>query len=61
LNEIKNHSFFQSIDWRELENKSIPPPFIPKIDGESDLSNIDKMFTKEAPKETPENNMYLHK
>ena len=31
------------------------PPFVPKISSEDDLGNIDKMFTKEPARETPEN------
>jgi Protein kinase C terminal domain len=34
---------------------------VPKIEDENDLSNIDKMFTREHPTETPENNLLLQK
>jgi len=27
--EIKAHPFFKSVDWAKLENKEIPPPFVP--------------------------------
>jgi Protein kinase C terminal domain len=37
-----------------LAAKKVKPPYIPPLDGNSDLSNIDKMFTREAPRETPE-------
>lgn len=32
----------------------IIPPFIPEIDHSLDLKNIDKMFTREPPRETPD-------
>lgn len=30
-NEIKAHSFFSSINWDDLEQKKIPPPFTPSV------------------------------
>lgn len=30
-NEIKTHSFFLSINWKDLEEKKIPPPFTPNV------------------------------
>lgn len=30
-NEIKAHSFFSSINWDDLIQKKIPPPFTPKV------------------------------
>ena len=61
MNEIKNHAFFADIDWESLEHKITKPPFIPKIESEYDLSNIDKMFTQETPNETPDDNMLTQK
>lgn len=28
--EVKNHSFFKSIDWDKLEHREIRPPFVPR-------------------------------
>lgn len=56
LNDIKEHPFFAPIDWELLYQKKIIPPFVPKIDHNLDLGNIDKMFTREAPRETPDDN-----
>ena len=36
-------------------------PFIPTIESDLDLRNIDKLFTKEKPAETPEVSMLLQK
>jgi serine/threonine protein kinase len=46
--EIMEHPFFASIDWGRLYRKQIPPPFKPKIDGQSgtpDTSNFPNAFT----------------
>jgi len=43
--DIKNHKFFESIDWVKLEKKEITPPFKPKIRYQGDVRNFDKMFT----------------
>ena len=44
--DIKNHKFFESIDWVKLEKKEITPPFKPKIRYQGDVRNFDKMFTE---------------
>jgi hypothetical protein len=36
-----------------MAEKKVQPLFKPKIDSEVDLSNIDRAFTREDPKETP--------
>ena len=36
-------------------------PFVPQIENDLDLRNIDKLFTKEKPQETPEESMLLQK
>ncbi|XP_072306881.1 serine/threonine-protein kinase Sgk3 [Eucyclogobius newberryi] len=47
FNEIKNHEFFISINWDDLEQKKIPPPFTPKVSCPDDISNFDTEFTNE--------------
>jgi len=51
--EIKDHPFFLEIDWIKLYNKELKPPFIPEIQNEEDISQIDQLFTNELPQETP--------
>lgn len=51
--EIKNHAFFKDIDWEQLYNKEIEPPFIPVVNDEEDVTQIDPLFTNELPQETP--------
>jgi len=54
INEIKNHEFFKGVDWVAMLAKQVPTPFVPPTKDITDLGNIDKMFTKERPTETPE-------
>ena len=42
-----------------MYNKEIKPEFVPTITSELDVGNIDKMFTKEQPAETPEVSILL--
>lgn len=50
--EIKEHPFFQTIDWNALEAKEIPAPFIPNVKSAEDIANIDEEFTSEPAAET---------
>ncbi|XP_042366816.1 serine/threonine-protein kinase Sgk3-like [Plectropomus leopardus] len=47
FNEIKAHSFFSSINWDDLDQKKIPPPFTPNVSSCCDISNFDPEFTDE--------------
>lgn len=43
--ELRAHHFFDDIDWENLKQKKIPPPFVPHIANELDTSNFDPEFT----------------
>ncbi|KAH8594293.1 BPK2, Sch9-like camp-dependent protein kinase catalytic subunit [Bisporella sp. PMI_857] len=43
--ELKEHPFFDDIDWVALTKKQITPPFKPKLKSETDTSNFDPEFT----------------
>jgi len=49
---IKDHPFFEEMDWVALQNKEIDPPFKPNISGDKDISNFDEEFTAETPQLT---------
>ncbi|KAG7277379.1 hypothetical protein CRUP_033334 [Coryphaenoides rupestris] len=51
--EVKNHLFFRNMDWNGLLAKKVKPPFVPTIQGTSDVSNFDDEFTSEVPVLTP--------
>ncbi|XP_040199197.1 protein kinase C theta type isoform X2 [Rana temporaria] len=44
---IRQHCFFQDIDWERLEKRQIEPPFKPKVKSANDCSNFDKEFLNE--------------
>ena len=50
---VLKHPFFNNIDLEKLERKEIPPPFVPTIGAEDDVSNFDTFFTSEPAKITP--------
>ncbi|KAE8598927.1 hypothetical protein XENTR_v10016993 [Xenopus tropicalis] len=45
--DIKNHAFFASINWADLVEKKMTPPYDPHVNGPDDISNFDKEFTEE--------------
>ncbi|XP_024085925.1 ribosomal protein S6 kinase 2 beta-like isoform X2 [Cimex lectularius] len=52
VNEIKNHSFFATIDWDKLVKKAIQPPFKPAQRAD-DVFYFDSEFTLKSPKDSP--------
>ncbi|CAB4064598.1 AKT [Lepeophtheirus salmonis] len=51
--EIMNHVFFASINWTDLEQKKIIPPFKPQVMSETDTRYFDSEFTGESVELTP--------
>lgn len=51
--EIKDHVFFEKINWDDLEQKKITPPFKPQVLSETDTRNFDIEFTGESVELTP--------
>lgn len=49
MSNIKKHPFFKNIDWDAILNKKIRPPFIPRIQSDSDTKYIDSEFTNLNP------------
>ena len=51
---IKSHPFFKDLNWNDVQDKKLTPPFVPVISSDEDYSNFDKMFTEEnVHSETP--------
>uniref|UniRef100_A0A6B2L3Q9 non-specific serine/threonine protein kinase n=1 Tax=Arcella intermedia TaxID=1963864 RepID=A0A6B2L3Q9_9EUKA len=46
--KIMAHPWFKSIDWKKLVKKEIAPPFVPKVNNEMDVSNVDENFLNES-------------
>lgn len=53
IQEIKNHPFFASVDWKKVLKKEVPPPFKPVVRSTTDVRNFDTDYTAEIAKETP--------
>lgn len=56
---IKAHPFFSGHNWNDILRKRVPPPFVPAIGHEKDVSNFDDEFTRELPVLTPIQNQLL--
>ncbi|KAJ3010158.1 Serine/threonine kinase [Thoreauomyces humboldtii] len=51
--DIKRHPFFKNVDWEDMLQLRLAPPYFPKISSPTDVSNFDEEFTKEEPVLTP--------
>ena len=43
--EIKEHEFFQSINWDTVYRRKVIPPYIPMLDDDDDLKHFDMEIT----------------
>jgi hypothetical protein len=41
---LKQHAFFQGIDWDKLISKEVTPPYIPPVVSKDDVSMISREF-----------------
>jgi serine/threonine protein kinase len=46
--EIKAHPFFAGVNWDDVYNKRIPPPFVPDVKDDTDTRCFDEEFTAQA-------------
>jgi len=51
--EIMTHPFFATINWQDLYDKKIPPPFKPEVSSETDTRYFDQEFTGDNVELTP--------
>ena len=51
--EVMSHAFFADVNWDDLYNKKIPPPFLPTVASPTDTSNFDPEYTSSTPVLTP--------
>lgn len=51
--EIMEHSYFQDVNFDDVLNKRVQPPYLPELKSEHDYSNFDQEFTSETPRLTP--------
>jgi len=51
--EIKSHQFFVNVNWSDLLEKKIEPPFKPQVTSDTDTRYFDQEFTGESVQLTP--------
>lgn len=51
--EIKRQPFFKKLNFTNLLERKIPPPFVPTVSNPEDVSNFDEEFTREQAILTP--------
>ena len=47
--EIKEHPWFDELDWDKIMRKEYPPEFVPPSKSDTDTANFDDEFTQEMP------------
>ncbi|CAN6289541.1 unnamed protein product [Urochloa humidicola] len=51
--EIKNHKWFKSINWKRLEGRQIQPSFRPNVAGKTCIANFDECWTSMPVLDSP--------
>ncbi|KAJ8772364.1 hypothetical protein K2173_027541 [Erythroxylum novogranatense] len=51
--EIKQHKWFRSINWKKLEARELEPKFKPDVSGKDCTANFDKCWTTMPPDDSP--------
>ncbi|XP_067371912.1 RAC-gamma serine/threonine-protein kinase isoform X2 [Channa argus] len=51
--EIMRHSFFSGVDWQDVYDKKLVPPFKPQVTSETDTRYFDEEFTAQTITITP--------
>ncbi|XP_043484530.1 ribosomal protein S6 kinase beta-1-like [Leptopilina heterotoma] len=50
---VKNHKFFEKINWNDVICRRMNPPFTPTLISEDDVSQFDQRFTASDPIDSP--------
>jgi RAC serine/threonine-protein kinase len=59
VQEIMAHPFFASINWNDLVQRKIVPPFKPQVTSDTDTRYFDSEFTGESVELTPPDPIHL--
>ena len=55
VEEVKAHPYFKDMNWDDLYNKRVKPPYSPKVKNERDCKHISSKYTKQQiPSCTPD-------
>ncbi|XP_044045619.1 ribosomal protein S6 kinase beta-2-like isoform X2 [Siniperca chuatsi] len=58
--DIQKHLFFKHIDWEDLLNKRVEPPYKPQLQSDEDVSQFDTRFTRQTPVDSPDDTSLSH-
>ncbi len=47
--DVRKHEYFKGVNWKNILEKKIKPPYKPFIKSDNDFSNFDRLFTDEDP------------
>lgn len=59
VKEITSHPFFKNVNWSDLIEKKVPPPFKPQVTSETDTRYFDDTFTAESVSLTPPSSSHV--
>ncbi|KAI8084509.1 kinase-like domain-containing protein [Halteromyces radiatus] len=48
--QIKKHGYFGNLDWDDVAQRKLIPPYIPTIESETDLTHFDESFVAMTPR-----------
>ncbi|KAF7730574.1 hypothetical protein EC973_001955 [Apophysomyces ossiformis] len=48
--QIKSHCYFQDIDWAEVADRKLQPPYVPLLQSETDVTHFDEAFVTMSPR-----------
>jgi serine/threonine protein kinase len=48
--DIRQHPYFDGLDWSDVYNKRLPAPFVPRLKSDTDVSHFDPDFVKLSPR-----------
>lgn len=51
--DVEESPFFNNINFKDLEDKKIQPPWRPSLTGDTDTSNFNKKYTRVIPEDSP--------
>lgn len=52
---VRSHPYFSTLNWSDVYNKRIRPPYIPQFSSETDVHNFDPEFVGMSPRLSPVN------
>uniref|UniRef100_A0A3Q3RP94 Ribosomal protein S6 kinase n=1 Tax=Mastacembelus armatus TaxID=205130 RepID=A0A3Q3RP94_9TELE len=58
--DVQKHPFFKHINWDDLLNKRVEPPYKPQLQSDEDVSQFDTRFTRQTPVDSPDDTSLSH-